>query len=96
MFRFLTSLLFRRWYYAFLFLYHFHPGDAGAAGFLFYQAIMFRHAFGRSFGFGLDCCCIQLYYSLCCYAFILLLASCSAQSLPTSSLPCTRVYPYLT
>ena len=63
-----------------------HPWDAGPAGFLFYQAIMFGHPFGWALGFGLDCCCIQLYYSLCCYTLILLLASYSDQSMPILSL----------
>ena len=53
------------------FFFDFGPWDAGSAGFLFYEAVMFRHSFGRALGFGLDCCCVQLYYSLYCYALLL-------------------------
>jgi hypothetical protein len=31
---------------------------------------MFSHPFGWAFGFGLDCCCVQLYYSLLCLNFV--------------------------
>ena len=72
MFRFLIqAVLLRCQYYALLFLYYFAAWNAGSAGFLFYQAIMFGHPFGWALGFGLDWYCVQLCCSLCCYTLIL-------------------------